>query len=157
MDYKKIEDLLDDYWNGVTTLEQEKELVNFFTKEEVPAHLKEYAPLFQFFDNEKEIEVSTSFESNLMAALKKEQVKEQKETQSEIQPETKVRSLWRPLLKIAAAVAILLSPFFIYPDFTLETKEEFAMADTFETPEEAYAETMRALQLIASKLDKIKS
>lgn len=150
MDYKRIEDLLDDYWNGVTTLEQEKELVNFFTKEEVPAHLKEYQPMFQFFKSEKENEVSTSFETNLIAALEKEQVKEQKETQSP----TKVRSLWSPLLRIAASVALVLGMFFTYQNYGLETKEEFAMADTFETPEEAYAETMRALQLISSKLDK---
>ena len=147
MDYKKIESLLDDYWNGVTTLDQEKELVEFFTKEEVPAHLKEYQPLFQFFSEEKENEVSTSFEANLIAALEKERV-------DESNPETKVRKLWTPLLRIAATVALVLGMFFMHQNYEFDTGNEFAMTDTFETPEEAYRETMKALQLVSKKIDK---
>ena len=147
MDYKKIEGLLDDYWNGVTTLEQEKELVAFFTKEEVPAHLKEYQPLFQFFRDEKDNEVSTSFETNLIAALKAEE-------QKEAAPETNVRRLWSPLLRIAATVALVFGMFFMYQNYSFEDPNEFAMADTYETPEEAYRETMKALQLVSKKMDK---
>lgn len=147
MDYKKIEMLLDDYWNGVTTLEQEKELVEFFTKEDIPAHLKEYQPLFQFFRAEKDDQVSASFETNLMAALEKEQKKE-------VVLEAKVKRLWTPLLRIAATVVLVLGMFFMYQNYEFDDGDEFAMVDTFETPEEAYRETMKALQLVSKKIDK---
>lgn len=151
MDYKKIEDLLDNYWNGVSSLEQEKELVAFFTKEEVPAHLKEYQPLFQFIQEEKDVEVSTSFEANLLAVLEKEELKEK---QNEAAPEAKMKRLWTPLLRIAATVALVCGMFFTYQNYSVEQVDEYAMVDSFDTPEEAYRETMRALKLVSKKIDK---
>ena len=41
-----IEELLNKYFDGDTTCEEERELRRFFTQETVPEHLKEYSPLF---------------------------------------------------------------------------------------------------------------
>lgn len=47
-----IEELLNKYFEGETTCEEERELRCFFTQEIIPEHLKEYAPLFAFFEKE---------------------------------------------------------------------------------------------------------
>ena len=54
MDSKRIELLLERYWNCVSTLEEEAELKEYFTTtQEIPEHLKQAAPLFQYFDKER--------------------------------------------------------------------------------------------------------
>lgn len=49
---RKIEELVNKYFDGETTCEEERELRRFFTQERVPEHLKEYRPLFAFFEEE---------------------------------------------------------------------------------------------------------
>ena len=42
MDYKDIEQLLERYWQCETSIEEEATLRDFFSKEDVPAHLLRY-------------------------------------------------------------------------------------------------------------------
>jgi len=58
MDLHKIEDLLDKYFDGETSLTEEKSLQAYFAQTEVPAHLKEYKTMFAYFSS-KQAEVST--------------------------------------------------------------------------------------------------
>ena len=46
MDYKYIEQLLERYWEGETTLQEESILRTFFSQPEVPENLRKYQPLF---------------------------------------------------------------------------------------------------------------
>ena len=46
MDYKYIEQLLERYWEGETTLQEEAILRAFFSQEDVPAGLMKYKSLF---------------------------------------------------------------------------------------------------------------
>lgn len=48
----KIDELLNKYFEGETTCEEERELRRFFTGEEVPEHLQVYRPLFAYLDRE---------------------------------------------------------------------------------------------------------
>ena len=56
MDGHKIQELLRRYFDGATSLDEERELQRFFTREEVPESLKQYRPLFAFFAEERKIE-----------------------------------------------------------------------------------------------------
>lgn len=49
----KIEELLNKYFEGETTCEEEHQLRNFFTQDIVPEHLESYRPMFAFFEEEK--------------------------------------------------------------------------------------------------------
>lgn len=49
---KDIEELLNNYFEGETTCEEERELCHFFTQGIVPEHLQIYRPMFAFIDAE---------------------------------------------------------------------------------------------------------
>lgn len=48
----KIDELLNKYFEGETSCEEERELRRYFTEEEVPEHLQMYRPLFACLDKE---------------------------------------------------------------------------------------------------------
>jgi len=54
MEFNNIEKLLEGYFEGTTTVAEEKMLREYFMKEDVPLHLKNYAPMFQYFSVAKE-------------------------------------------------------------------------------------------------------
>lgn len=46
----KIEDLIERFFQGITSNEEEKELYKFFSQENIPAHLTKYKPVFEYFN-----------------------------------------------------------------------------------------------------------
>lgn len=66
MDPKKIEQLLERYFEGETSLEEEKILRNYFTAEDIPDHLASYRAQFQYIN-----ELSQSVASDDFNALGK--------------------------------------------------------------------------------------
>lgn len=54
MESDRIEKLLEKYLEASTSIAEEKELRAYFSQESVPAHLEQYAPLFQYFTTAKE-------------------------------------------------------------------------------------------------------
>lgn len=53
MDYKYIEQLLDKYWNGLTSAEEEKILKAFFEQDDLPAGMNIFKPLFHEMNQAK--------------------------------------------------------------------------------------------------------
>lgn len=47
-----MEELLNKYFEGETSCEEERELRRFFTQGPVPEHLQAYRPIFAFFEEE---------------------------------------------------------------------------------------------------------
>jgi len=82
-----IEALLEKYWEGDTTLEEERMLKTYFASSEVADGLRQYAPLFQVFREEQSVQFS------------------KKATATVIKP---VQYNWKPWA-VAASVALLLS------------------------------------------------
>ena len=64
-----IERLLEKYYDGETTLEEEKELRKFFLGGNVPVELKSHAAQFGYFESAKEQQPSMGFNSKLAAKL----------------------------------------------------------------------------------------
>ena len=149
MEFKRIELLLERYWNCVSTQEEEKELITFFNStQEIPEHLAHAAPLFQYFKHEAEIKLTDSkFDEQLFEAVKKTK-----------QPKGKVRKLeqsFQNYMKVAAAAVIVIGTSFIFRmEIWQGNKPSLILVeDTYKNPEEAYAETKKALLLIASKMN----
>ena len=53
MELNKIEQLLNKYLEGETSLTEEQTLQEFFNSSQVPSHLLSYQPLFNYFSNAK--------------------------------------------------------------------------------------------------------
>ncbi len=105
MDYKYINQLLDRYWKGETSLEEEEILRAFFSQDELPAELKPYQALFSYEMGEAKQEgLGDDFDQKMMAMIEDEYTKEPNKA--------KVVSLTerlKPLFKAAAVVAIFLT------------------------------------------------
>ena len=101
MDYKYIEQLLERYWEGETTLQEEAILRAFFSQEDVPANLMKYKSLFDCGQQEETL--GDDFDARILDSIGAEGTQE---------PKAKVVS-WTsrlmPLFKAAAIVAILLT------------------------------------------------
>ena len=97
MDYKYIEQLLERYWQGETTLQEEGILRAFFSQPDIPEHLQAYRELFTF---EKEEVLDDEFDKRILEMI------------DESAPEAKTVTLvsrLKPLFKAAAIVAIILT------------------------------------------------
>lgn len=98
MDYKYIEQLLERYWDGETSLEEEQILRSFFQQKEIPAHLLRYQSLFLYQAEEKDRGLGEDFDAKILAQVEKPVVKA-------IRLTTRARLL--PLCKAAAMIAVL--------------------------------------------------
>ena len=129
MESNKIEILLEKYFQGETSIAEEKELKNYFSLPNVAQHLQQYQPLFGYFS----------------------QVKEQKSTQ-EISLQTKKRNVaW---LSIAASAVVLLGigTYYISKKNTAPAVAQTELG-TYDDPEEALAATQKALALLSKKVN----
>ena len=96
MDYKYIEQLLERYWQGETTLQEEAILRNFFSQPDIPESLRKFQALFTL---EKEETLGDDFDERILGMIEEE-------------PKAKIVTLTSrlmPLFKAAAIVAIILT------------------------------------------------
>ncbi len=129
MELSNIEKLLEKYFEGETTLSEEKELKVYFTGENVASHLERYKDLFQFFSNE--VHVGTSSEVVLSNPKKS----------------------WYTMTGIAASVAIVAGLFFANIPDKPGGKEVATVTDTYEDPELALQKTREVLHLVAQLMN----
>ena len=102
MDYKYINQLLDRYWQGETSLEEEQILRAFFSQLCVPEELAKYRPLFNYEQAEpKQDCLGGDFDERMMSMIDEPQ-------EVKAQP-IKISQRFAPLFKAAAMVAIVLT------------------------------------------------
>lgn len=142
MDYNNIRKLLDKYWEGETSLQEETQLRDFFTGNDIPEDLKPYQSLFQFFQLEQDKKLNADFDKKLMEQL-----------QSSDKPVAKVRTLSFYLVRIAAVGLLLISIYWVSQQAPFKSAETAVAAEEM-TPEEVYAQTKQALLLVSAKLNK---
>lgn len=126
MESDKIEILLEKYFEGETTIAEEKELQHYFSTAEVPEHLQQYRSLFGFFSVAKA------------------------ETSQKALPLQRKRR-YAAWLSVAASVVILLGiGTFTYINYTNSTSQDLG---TYDNPEEAFRETQKALALLSNQVN----
>ena len=127
MEPHKIEEILKKYFDGKSTLKEEKTLSEYFNSENVAPQLNTYKPLFQF--------------------VTKEKMQQSKIHVSENIPQKKSKH-W---LSIAAAVCVFtLGILWIYNAQVNSIPSD----KTIEDPKLAYEETKKALLLVSENLNK---
>lgn len=131
MELNKIEDILEKYFQGETSIAEENQLKEYFSSPNVAQHLEQYKPMFGYFS----------------------QAKEQKSTY-EIPLQSKKRNVaW---LSIAASAVVLLGIGTYF--FMSEQKNTTAVASktelgTYDDPEEALKATQKALALLSNNVN----
>ena len=126
MELKFVEQLLEKYFQGDTTIAEEKQLKAYFSSHDVAPHLAKYQSLFGYFETQKE----TQFEQKLP-----------------LQPRKQSTVKW---IGIAASFVVLfgLATFYFYPS---EPKHEDL--GTYDNPEEAFEATQKALLMVSEQVN----
>ena len=126
MELKLVEQLLEKYFQGETTIAEEKQLKAYFSSNDVAPHLVKYQSLFGYFETQKEAQ----FEQKLP-----------------LQPRKQNTVKW---IGIAASFVVLfgLATFYFYPS---EPKHEDL--GTYDNPEEAFAATHKALLMVSEQVN----
>lgn len=126
MEYTNIESLLEKYFDGETSIEQEKQLTNYFSSDNVAQHLQQYQPMFKYFENEKQ----TTFNQEIVLKSNK-------------------KIVW---FSLAASVVLLagIGTFYLMNNKQANLEESLG---TYKTPEIAFAETQKALQMLSSNVN----
>lgn len=136
MDSKRIDELLNKYWNCETSLEEEQLLKEYFNGQHIPEQFKEASPLFQYFLEQKKKSIGDLvFDERISVKPKTDR---------------KVRSLrWvYNSMRIAAGVLVLMTAiWFVRSEIRKSTPQE--IVDTYDDPQLAFEETKRALLMIS--------
>lgn len=150
MDYKNIELILERYWQCETSIEEESELRDFFSNEDVPAHLLQYKNLFVYQQVQKGVGLSKDFEVRILAQVETPIVKAKRLT---------LTARFIPLFKAAAVIAVMLSLGNVAQHSFSGDDGRVLAADTIgkqiTTPSVALSNEAKADQILADSLSKM--
>jgi hypothetical protein len=144
MEYNKISELLEKYWEGETSLEEEEMLRSFYATEhkELPADLLEAQSLFRYFHTEANLELPELPEMETVIA--------------QLSPVVKQKP-WDHWMKYAAVFLIAIGLGYAgrqYQEKQRRMDVVLAQRDTYDDPQKAFAATQKALRLLAKNLNK---
>ncbi|AXT59024.1 hypothetical protein D1816_01205 [Aquimarina sp. AD10] len=123
MELSNIEKLLEKYFEGETTISEEKELKVYFTRETVPSHLERYRDLFQYFSEESTITATRDLK---------------------LKTRNRPKFAW---VGMAASIALITGL------FLTRTNPPPEKVDTFEDPEIALQETKKILSMVSQYMN----
>jgi hypothetical protein len=135
---KEVKDLLQLYFEGETSLEDEKRLEAYFQSDDVAYELKEYAEFFGGISELTAVAGESTIEDDVMDYI----------LENEHQEKTKYRSMWRIVTGVAASIIIILGGVLMYE------QQQKPFKDTFDDPDKAYAYTEQTLKFVSSKYNK---
>ena len=147
MDTKDLKLLLEQYWEGNTSPDQEQALKAWFRENPVPEGLERDAQLFNYYSIQNDIKISDDFEDRILNELTVEDTTE---------TSTKTVSMWSSVLNWRAAAVI--SGIIVA---TVVLKNPFGSSnvgtDTYEDPKDAYEATKAILMTISANMNKGKA
>lgn len=139
--------LLEKYFEGKTSLEEEAKLLSYFNSGEVEEDLKVYQPLFEHFAEAQQQALPSDFDEKLFKKLEGHEAKV-----------VRMGNWPRQLLRIAAVGALVVAAMVYLWKPTVAHSQQQAAIDwsKYEITDEqqAYDETVKALRLVSNKLHK---
>jgi hypothetical protein len=124
----RIENLIDKYFEGETSIAEENELKVYFTSTDVAQHLEQYQPIFGYFSQAKE----QQFKATIPLKAKKNS-----------------KLVW---MSIAATVVVTLGIATLMYFNTTEKPHNLSEYGTYDDPKVALEETQKALTLVSEKI-----
>ena len=143
MDLESVEALLAKYYEGETSIEEERKLKEFFNSGNVPEEMVQEQIKFRFYADAFNEGTDKAFEDKLLS--------------SEVHSPKINRAIsFRPGIRMVSAIAaglmlLLGVSFFLKRNISFNKKNNYG---TYDNPQIAYAQTKNALLLISSKLNK---
>ena len=138
MNAEELNRLLEKYYNGETTVEEEVALKEYFTGNDIPEGYETEKMIFGYYSGTVLIpEPAHGFEARILEGIDKAHRKSRNEA---------VRKSFFPYLSAAAGLLILFGSYF----FFIHRNEPI---DTFSNPEIAYSETVKILFDVSAKLN----
>lgn len=136
MDLNKIDALLERYWAGETSLQEEEQLRDYFRREGMSEHHREAAGLFRYYDAQKKKSVNDpAFDDAVLAKIAAPK-------------RGKMAKLLTNSMRIAAGIAVLMmAVWFVRREVRQTTPPE--IVDTYDDPRLALEETKKALLMIS--------
>jgi hypothetical protein len=135
MNEQEIKQLLKRYWVCETSVEEEQELLAFFSGDKHSEDLEVYRPLFTLIRRQSDIKSDKYFIAKINQSLKLH---------------------FYPMMKMAASVLILLTVGIgFYTHYQQEKQMDKIFTDTCANPEEAVKETERVIVKVSSVLQLI--
>ena len=140
MEEDKVRELLEKYWEGETTLEEEAFLREFFSQEaSLPPDLITEKELFDYFRNEERIQPrQKDFTGKLKANWKKDN-------------STKLVSLKQMIRYAAVLVPVLIATYFLLTPNRKNTGT--GITDSYDDPKKAIEETEKFLMLLSRNMN----
>jgi hypothetical protein len=140
MDIKEIQVLLEKYFEGETTLEEDQALLDYFSGENIDSKLRPWQQQFLLLQSGREpLVFDPEFENRLAGLIEAEQVI----------PLREHKSRWITRLAVAAAIAVLIG----ISGVIVLNKEWHREKDTFSDPQLAYAEAQKTLLFVSQKMN----
>ena len=136
MESQKIHILLQKYFDAETTLDEENELITYFSSGEVDKTLKMYVPMFSGI-KELSVDENPDLGDDLMNYI----------LESEHKEKLKYRWMWQMVTGVAASVILVMLAVNFYDD-------QNQWKDTYTNPDQAYAEASKTLSFVAGKYNK---
>ncbi|MBW6535972.1 MAG: hypothetical protein K0B11_13275 [Mariniphaga sp.] len=138
METKEVKYLLQRYFNGESSLAEERLLESYFLSGNVADELKEYTGFFSGISKLTENGTDEKLEVEIMDFIMKNEPIEKPKT----------RWLWQMVTGIAASIIIVIGGLLFFQ----QSEEQFK--DTFDNPEIAYAYAEETLGYISAKYNK---
>ena len=139
METGKIEKLLQKYFNGESTTEEERILENYFRSGNVADELQEYKDFFCGISDLTGTFEDSNIEDEVMNYI----------LENENLDKTRYRWLWQTVTGVAASVIVILGGFLFYYQ-----QQQKPFEDTFKDPKEAFAYAQQTLKFVSSKYNK---
>jgi hypothetical protein len=142
MDSKHFEILLEKYWKCETSLEEEKELRDYFQGRDIPQNMNDTAELFRYFEaQQKQLVIEPAFDEEVKRKI------------TSHRPQGKVVKMMYNYARIAAGlIVVVAATYFVRQEVRKSYPPE--VADTYSDPKLAFEETKKALMMISKGFGK---
>jgi hypothetical protein len=138
MKKEELDRLLDKYYKGESTEKEEKVLIDFFNGVDVPEGYEAEKAVFSYYSSSRDMhEPSADFEAGILSRI---------DEIEKLNRSARTRNLAMLIMSAAAGLLIMAGSYFFFTN-----RNE--MHDTFTDPEIAYAETMKILLNVSSRLN----
>jgi hypothetical protein len=133
MTIEQVKQVLEKYWEGNTSVEEEFALKNFFSSDAVPEELRKYQPLFLWKTEQLQLKGSQILETKFRRTASLQ---------------------WYVFLKIAAMILLVLTlGIGFYTHYQQERYMDKIFSETYSNPEDALQETKIVIGKISSVLN----